>query len=279
VRLYYNDAGSTTLNSQDIDHAGFQTGSHVTGCSGNDAFGNRSDSRVQGAWHSEASDEIGLMWNAAAGGNFPFPYVRVLRISRHDWSVQQQISIWNNNVAFLYPSVHVNDRGHLGGTITVGCGNQDWPDAAAWVVDDTNGFPDMSGQTVTPFAVSDDAPADSSWGDYLATRRMVPYGNTWVGTGFRMNGGGNDGDVVPEFIWFGRERDMPPAQRTVFVDLNNTSGYETGTAAHPYDTVGEGEFALQPDDELVIRAGSYIESVLFDTKTRVDTENGSVIIE
>jgi hypothetical protein len=85
--------------------------------------------------------------------------------------------------------------------------------------------------------------------------------------------------VVPEFVWFGRERDMPPAVNTIYVDLANTTGYETGDPAHPYDTVNEGEYALQPEDFLIIRSGTYTEDVLFDTEAEVSPEGGTVTIQ
>lgn len=285
LRVSYVDEGSGSLNTQNVDHAGYNglgnNDNFTANCSDGTNYAQRGSTRILGAWHSAASGEIGFMWNADEGGSFPYPYVRMVRIDASNWNVQQQRSIWNSNHAWLYPSVHVNDRGHLGGTITWGCGGVNWPHAAAWIIDDYSSpaFPSLSDFENYTFASSDDGPNDNQWGDYLTTRRMVPYGNTWVGTGFRLDGGGDEGDVVPEFFWFGRERDMPPATPTIYVDLNNTSGYETGTADHPYNTVGEGEFALQPGNPLIIRTGTYNENVLFDTESNVDTENGSVIIK
>jgi hypothetical protein len=85
------------------------------------------------------------------------------------------------------------------------------------------------------FASSGDAPSSNSWGDYKTARRVVPYGTTCVGAGHRITGGGDNANVVPELIWLGRERDMPPSTNTEYVDLNNTSRYETGSAARGRD--------------------------------------------
>ena len=95
-----------------------------------------------------------------------------------------------------------------------------------------------------------------------------------------MAGGGANSDVVPEFVWFGRERDMPPVTNTVYVDLNNISGYETGSSAHPYNTVTEGNIALQPNDRLIIRSGTYTESgIRFETPSSVESESGTATIQ
>lgn len=93
-----------------------------------------------------------------------------------------------------------------------------------------------------------------------------------------MSAGGNNGDTVPEFIWFGRERDMPPDANVIYVDHLNNTGYEIGTSDHPFNTAEEGEFALQPGDDLMIRTGTYNEELIFDTQSEVDNFDGTSII-
>ncbi|HUF10749.1 MAG TPA: hypothetical protein VMO47_15625 [Rhodothermales bacterium] len=137
----------------------------------------------------------------------------------------------------------------------------------------------VSDLEVQTFATSNDGPNDNEWGDYLTARRHFPYENTWVGSGFRLTGGGDEGDVVPEFVWFGRERDTPPATNIVYVNKNNTAGYEIGTLSNPYNTVDEGSIALQPGDVLRIEQNTYGENVLFNTDANVENRNGTVVIQ
>ncbi|MGA7305576.1 MAG: hypothetical protein WBW88_11925 [Rhodothermales bacterium] len=294
VRVYEVADNSITLSSHDIDHAGFNTLSGqndvmTAPCSDGTDMAQRAGTRILGAWYSPTSDEVGLMWNAdesdGAGDvstSYPYPYVRILRIDASTWAVNQQRSIYNTNYAWMYPSVAVNDRGHIGGTMASGCGTTaTWPRASAWIVDDynTTPFPSLSDLEVSTFATSNDGPNGNQWGDYLTTRRNFPYENSWVGSGFRLTGGGNPGDVVPEFIWFGRERDTPPATNVIYVDKTYTAGYEVGTLSKPYNTVDEGSVALQPGDLLRIEQNTYGENPLFNTQANVENRNGVVVIQ
>lgn len=291
LRIYHVADNATSLSSEDVDYGGYNrlSGSNdVMNAAGPDGtnFAGRADSRILGAWRSGASGEIGFMWNADESdgsgdisANFPFPYTKIVRIRTSDWSVRQERNIWNAGHAWLYPSVNVSARGHIAGTIANGGGARH-PRSYAWIVDDYNSpaFPSLNNFELHVFATGDDGPNSNTWGDYLTTRRMVPYGNTWVGTGFRLAGGGGNASVVPEFLWFGRERDMPPSANTIYVNHTNTSGYEDGSSAHPFNTADEGEVALQPGDHLRISAGVYNESVVFDTQSDVNNLNGTAII-
>jgi hypothetical protein len=113
------------------------------------------------------------------------------------------------------------------------------------------------------------------WGDYFTTRMAIPYNNTWMGTGFVVNGA-NGATRDPHFVIFGRERDAPPATNTIYVDKLNTSGFEDGTLTSPYNTINEGHFAARPGDTLFIFGGNYQESVRFTTPITVRQTNGTV---
>jgi len=62
------------------------------------------------------------------------------------------------------------------------------------------------------------------------------------------------------------------------VDLANTSGYEDGSAAHPYKKVGAGHFAAMPGDTIIIRTGTYLEAVRLRTRAIVRSEGGAATI-
>jgi hypothetical protein len=266
--------GSPTVSWTDVSHAPYGTDPMVAISPDGYNFAARADDWIWAAW--VARGVIGFMWPASQGGAYPYPHVQVLRLDEASQSVLSQQQIWSNNRAWLYPSVHPNDRGHLGGTIAFG-GGIDYPGATAWMADDYNSGAIVPLENLV-FAIGDAGPSGNRWGDYLATRRNVPYGNTWGGTGHSLIGGPNDEDAVVHYIWFGRERDMPPPNNTIYVDLTNTSGYEDGTSSHPYNTVSEGHFAVVTGDTLIIRAGSYPETVTLSTATTIYNEGGTVTI-
>lgn len=280
IRIYRWADGSGNFAFDDVSHTAYNTGAMTANSPDGTNFAAFSDSRIQGAW--VAGGVIGFMWNAAQGGSFPFPYVQVLRFSEANRSLLSQGQVFSNTHAFLYPSVQPNARGHLGGTMAWG-GGTFFPNALAWIADDFNS------NTITPlenvtYAVGAAGPNEPNfgfynrWGDYLATRVHRPYENTWIGTGFVIQTSATGNVREPHYAWFGRERDTPPTSNTIYVDRLNTSGFEDGTAARPYNTVTEASFAASPGDTIIIRGGNYNETVEFKTAVTVINQNGAAII-
>jgi hypothetical protein len=274
LRVYSWPDGSDTINWHDVGHAAYNRGHMVAIDPDGYNFADHADDWIWGAW--VANGVLGFMWPATQGGGFPYPHVQVVRVSPGNFILLSQVQIWSPDLAFIYPSVHPNDRGHLGGIIAFGGGSA-YPGCAAWIADDYNGG-GMAPLENLVFAAGDHGPSGNRWGDYFATRRYAPYGNTWAGTGTEMIGGSGDSFAVVRSIWFGRERDTPPAQHVIYTDRLNTSGYEDGSSLHPYNTVTEGAFATSPGDALIIRVGNYPESVILNTRAQVTEEGGTVTI-
>ncbi len=163
------------------------------------------DSRILGAWTSGAV--IGFMWNAKQGGGFAYPQVQVAQLTTAKTFVSQS-QVWSTTIAWMYPSVNVDARGHLGGSIAWG-GGTSYPQASVWIADDINGgaLAPLENMTVTS---GDHGPSRNRWGDYLTSRKHPGFTqNTWVATGYCLSGGTGNADADPRFLWFGRERDMP----------------------------------------------------------------------
>lgn len=268
------------ITPHDVNHTAYNgpgRGGHIATCAGGTNYLAYDDERILAAW--VANGVIGFMWNAAQGGGFLQPHVWVLRINESNLSFLSEGQIYNNSYAFAYPSVHPNDRGHLGGTIAFGCGgNSGSPGLAAWIADDFNNG------TITPLenlGVVSGNRAEARWGDYFHTRIYSPFGNTWVGTGFVLNSiAGNSNQRDHRFVWFGRERDTPPATNTIFVSLLNTSGYEDGTFLHPFSKVSKANFAAMPGDVISIVSGNFNERPVLDRPSRLQRfgNTGSVIV-
>ena len=273
IRIYRWPENSSSLFADNVNHSAYTIGTMSATSPDGTNFAAFSDSRILASW--VANGVIGFMWNAAQGGGFSYPHVEVVRFNESNRSLLGQGQIFNNNHAWLYPSVHPDDRGDLGGTIAWG-GGTFYPNAAAWIADDFN-----SG-TITPlenltFATGSAGPTNNRWGDYFSTRTTPPYGNTWSGTGYVLSGTGGV-TRQPNYVWFGRERDTPPATNTIFIGSGNTTRYEDGSFAHPYMTVTKGHFAAVPGDTLLIGSGSYPENLTLTTPVHIDTLFGAVTI-
>lgn len=172
-----------------------------------DSFGKdfcrRSDGRVHAAYL--ANGILGFLWNGGAGGFFPYPQVQVARFRESDRGLVEHTQIWNPSAAWMYPSVSVNARGHLAGTVLYG-GGSSTPSCNAWIADDYNGggFAPLENWEVARSTHGPDQPVG---GDYLTTRTHSPHANTWVGTCYSFQGGGSDFHAKPYYVWFGRQRD------------------------------------------------------------------------
>ena len=229
---------------------------------------------------SVAGGRIVFMWDSSQGGGLSWPNVRYARFNTAGIGLVDQGTIWNGDYAWAYPDIHPNDRGHFAGVICLGGGTGvgfPYPSLAGWIADDYNAV------TIAPieaalFAGGTNGPANNRWGDYVTARRCSPYGNTWVCTGFVMNGGTASADVESRYVWFGRERDTPPASHTIYVDWTNGTNYEDGTATHPFNTVREGDFASVNGDNIYIRTGTYNETLSFAKDVDVHAENGVATI-
>jgi hypothetical protein len=165
------------------------------------------DGRILGGW--VANNVIGFMWTAAQGTvgstTFNFPYIEVVRYNQSTLALIDQPRIWNPNIAFIYPAIAPNGRGHIAGPFFE-VGNGHYPTLDLMIWDDfTSGSWVLYG-----VRAGTNGPSISRWGDYLTSRWHASHINTWIGAGFTLQGGSADGNAWPQFLWFGRERDAPP---------------------------------------------------------------------
>ncbi|WP_337286848.1 hypothetical protein, partial [Candidatus Methylomirabilis sp.] len=209
IRLYQWDEGSPTVSWTDVTISPYP--SSTPSCPGPDGrdWCGRSDDRILGAW--VANGIIGFMWNASQGSGYPYPHVRVARINESTKAVIDQPVLWSSQVAWMYPAVGVNGRGHIAGPVFSG-GGTSYPTLNVFIWDDLSPDPVTSGWETYGVVTSTNGPTSNKWGDYLAARPQSPNSNTWIGTGYSLQGGGANSNARPRFMWFGRERDnsSPP---------------------------------------------------------------------
>src|SRR5574337_1250029 len=226
IRLYQWDEGSPTVSWTDVAISSYPLSTpSCPGPDGRDWCG-RSDDRILGAW--VANGIIGFMWNASQGSGYPYPHIRALRITESTKAVIDQPVLWNSNFAWIYPAVGVNARGHIAGPVFSG-GGTSYPTLNVFIWDDLSPDPMTSGWETHGVVTSTNGPIENKWGDYLASRPQSPNSNTWIGTGYSLQGGGANSNARPRFIWFGRERDTPSPPSQQFALTVRVRGSAGGT--------------------------------------------------
>ncbi|MCB0163722.1 MAG: hypothetical protein KDI79_05820 [Anaerolineae bacterium] len=207
VRIYRWAENSSSLFWDNVNISSWTAGSFsCLSPDGNNACG-RIDGRMLGGW--VANNVIGFMWGSNADGStYSYPYVNVARFNQSNRSLIDQPRLWSNSTAWIYPSIGVNNRGHIAGPVfTVGGGS--YPTLRIIVADDYSGTPPPWENYFV--RASTHGPERNRWGDYVSSRRHEQYANTWVSSGFTLQGGSGNGSTHPQIIWHGRERDQPPA--------------------------------------------------------------------
>jgi hypothetical protein len=196
----------------------------------------RADSRILGAW--VANGVIGLLWPAKQGGSFPYPYIIIARFNQSDRTLISQNQLWSTQNAWLYPSASVNSAGNLSGLAAYGGGSY-YPGTNIWISDDVqNGFNPLALYGATS---SNIGPSSNTWGDYQTIRPHKDNPNTWIASAYYLKDSGSN--VVPRYLWFGRERDLggiaapsaPTANAAMSVSSNSfTANWSSSSGATGY---------------------------------------------
>ncbi len=242
--LYFGDHLSTSkfriwrwketqnvIRWEDRNHALFYSGPKLSPGPDGRKWMSRVSVRPMGAW--VAKGVIGFLWCSAQGGSYPKPFVRVLRFRESDRKLLNEQTVWNKDYAFAYPTVSVNSRGHLGGSMAIG-GKGVYPTTLVWISDDLHGsFQPLDVRIV---GMGNSGPVQPVWGDYFSSIPHSLAPNSWVGTGNLLRGGPNGSNQQCTYTWFGRSRDLP--NRAGLLVL--TSGAPNGVqiSVEPKDLAG-----------------------------------------
>jgi len=145
---------------------------------------------------SSAEDEIWFEWMGNRGGGFPHPHVQVVRLKHSDFSVIEQIQIWNANFAFGYASFTVAN-GRVGVSLAFGGGGGGaYGTPAVGIMGDHVVY--------QPCTSTANAPR---YGDYSTVRQAFPNGGLFSAEGYCV-GAGQTFD--PHYVLFGRSADVNP---------------------------------------------------------------------
>jgi hypothetical protein len=123
---------------------------------------------------ARAGNSVWFAWTASAGGGFPNPQVQMVQVDISNFSMQQQVQIWNTDYAFAFPALSTNAAGELGMSLAWG-GKQNWGNHAVGIWGDfIVWYPELSDTAIT------------RWGDYVACRRDDPNPNLWDASGYAV---------------------------------------------------------------------------------------------
>jgi hypothetical protein len=211
IFIWPENVSAAGITSATVTHSSFSTATRA--CAGPDGLNwcGRNDSRLKGGW--VAGGVIGFMWDASQGtgglGTFAFPYTHVIRVDEATKALIDQPIIFNNSIAFQFPGVSVNARGHLGVSIAFGGGGF-YPSSMVLLRDDVS----PNAWDALTVRLGANGPGTDRWGDFLTTRPFNGSGNAWIGTSYTLQGpcvggGTSCANVEPRFLVFGRERDNP----------------------------------------------------------------------
>ena len=89
---------------------------------------------------STAEQVVGFRWNARQGGSFSMPYTNVARLDAETLAVIDNPVLFNYTVAYFYADFALNDRGGLGGVMSM-AGTDTHPAFVTTLVDRDAGVP------------------------------------------------------------------------------------------------------------------------------------------
>jgi len=203
LRLFAWDEGAPQPTFRDVQVARWSAAQPESMTPDGFNWLNRSDPRLLGATtvtREDGSPELWFSWNTASGGSNrrPNPYVQIARISADDFTVRENINLWDANFAIAYAALTSNAGGDVGVSYAFG-GGRTFPAHAVGILTD----PTMHVNTIE----GAHGPAEQRWGDYFTIRRHYPTMKLFVATGYTLQSGTGRMAGSPRFVLFGRARD------------------------------------------------------------------------
>ncbi|NOT87327.1 MAG: hypothetical protein HOP03_04005 [Lysobacter sp.] len=130
-------------------------------------------------------------WLASDGGGFPRPHVQLVRLNTSTFAFEEQVQVWNPDIAFLDPYLSTNSEEKLGMSIGFGGGPFYASHAVGVWGDFVVYYPRLSTR------------ATSRWGDYSTARRSGSKGNEWVAGGYTNERDAMGNNIqLPHYIRF-----------------------------------------------------------------------------
>ena len=126
-------------------------------------------------------------WNASSNENFPQPHIQIVEIDATNFTLINQMQVWNPEVAFAYPYFDISSENKLGmiaafggASVNASSGVGVWGDFVLY-------YPRLS-------SISYD-----NYGHYHTVRRSGTKSSEWVGAGWTYESGGT---ILPYYVRF-----------------------------------------------------------------------------
>jgi hypothetical protein len=175
------------------------------------------------------NNEIWFAWTAHSGSDgrggfsFPWPHVQIAKINDADFSLIEQVQIWNANHAYAFPSLATNTDGEVGVSLAWGGGTTPFygSHAVGLMGDFVVWYPEASELTLQRQVLDSagnpvlDAAGNpviqTRWGDYVTARRASVNGRLFGGFGYAvLKDAAVTGKADPYYILFGRSSAVNP---------------------------------------------------------------------
>jgi hypothetical protein len=207
VFSWRNDTG--TYFWRDIEVRNWPNGTLTsTGPNGNNWFGwGFPSNAVIGV--TRRLNEVWFAWTASNGDggnggfNFPHPHVQIVKVNITNYTVIEQMQVWNPDLAFGYPHLATNSDNEVGICLGWGGGGSLHANSAVGFMGDyVVWFRDGSTWTHT------------RWGDYVAIRQAAPESHMFAAFGYSITDTSTPTTAShrfdPYYVLFGREKNEPP---------------------------------------------------------------------
>jgi len=128
-------------------------------------------------------------WNASSSNNFPQPHIQIVEINTNNFTMVNQMQIWNPDFAFAYPYFEMNAEGELGMIVAFGGDNYNASSGVGVWGDFVIYYPRLGSQSQTYY------------GHYHTLRRSGSDPLQWVGAGYTNEA---DGSILPYYLKISR---------------------------------------------------------------------------
>jgi hypothetical protein len=123
--------------------------------------------------------------------------VRAVRIDEQSKALISEPDIWSNRFAYAYPDGCASDSGVVGITLFRG-GGPVYPTHVVGIW-----LPLLNTWQLVDTKAGTSGPDDRKWGDYLTCRRHAPDGQTFIASGYTLQGGALPSNLELRYVHFG----------------------------------------------------------------------------
>ena len=193
LRLFSWADGSNTISWWNIAVGEWSEDISSTAPNGTDWL-ERADSRITAG--CVGAGLITFMWTSGSRQNRPHAYCRVVRLREANRQVADQPDIWSEQRAWAYPAAATNNAGVIGFTAFYG-GVDRHPGHVVGARDDG------AGTWRTRYSrLGSHSPNAGRWGDYLNCHVHGSAPETWIASGYTLEGGETRDDILPRAVHF-----------------------------------------------------------------------------